>query len=51
MCFFFSDKSTRRISEGSCGTEDWNNNPENSPLRHRNKYILKGSYILLFMVQ
>ncbi len=29
------------ISEGSCDTEDWSNDAENSALHHRNKYILK----------
>ena len=31
------------ISEGSCDTEDWSNDAENSALRHRNKlaYVLK----------
>ncbi len=25
------------ISEGSCGTEDWSNDAENSAFHHRNK--------------
>ncbi len=29
------------ISEGSCYTEDWNNDDENSALHHRNKLYLK----------
>ncbi len=31
------------ISEGSCNTEDWSNDAENTALHHRNKlqYILK----------
>ncbi len=29
------------ISEGSCDTEDWSNDAENSALLYRNKYILK----------
>ncbi len=30
------------VSEGSCDTEDWSNDAENSALHHRNKlYILK----------
>ncbi len=31
------------ISEGSCDTEDWSNDAENSALHHRNtvNYILK----------
>ncbi len=28
-------------SEGSCDTEDWSNDAENSVLRHRNKLLLK----------
>jgi len=28
------------ISEGSCDTEDWSNDAENSALHHRNKCIL-----------
>ncbi len=30
-----------RISEGSCDTEDWSNDAENSALHHRNKLNLK----------
>ncbi len=29
----------RMISEGSCDTEDWSNDAENSALHHRNKNI------------
>ncbi len=29
------------ISEGSCDTEDWSNDAENSALHHRNKLHLK----------
>ncbi len=29
------------ISEGSCDTEDWINDAENSALRHRNKLCFK----------
>ncbi len=29
------------ICEGSCDTEDWSNDAENSALHHRIKYILK----------
>ncbi len=29
------------ISEGSCDTEDWSNDAENSALRHRNKLYFK----------
>ncbi len=29
------------ISEGSCDTEDWSNDAENSALHHRNKLYLQ----------
>ncbi len=29
------------ISEGSCDTEDWSNDAENSAVHHRNKVHLK----------
>ncbi len=29
------------ISEGSCDTEDWSNDAENSALHHRNKLHFK----------
>jgi len=29
------------ISEGSCDTEDWSNNDENSALHHRNNLYFK----------
>ncbi len=29
------------ISEGSCDTEDWSNDAENTALRHNNKLHLK----------
>ncbi len=29
------------ISEGSCDTEDWSNDAENSALQHRNKFYFK----------
>ncbi len=29
------------ISEGSCDTEDWSNDAENSTLLHRNKVYVK----------
>ncbi len=39
---FLNTKSAyRMISEGSCDTEDWNNDAENSALHHRNKLHLK----------
>ncbi len=31
----------RMISEGSCDTEDWSNNAENTALHHRNKLHFK----------
>ncbi len=31
----------RMISEGSCDTEDWSNDAENSALHHRNKLYSK----------
>ncbi len=31
----------RMISEGSCDTEDWSNDAENTALHHRNKLHLK----------
>ncbi len=41
---FFSlatNQHIRRISKGSCNTEDWNNDAENPALHHRNKLHLK----------
>ncbi len=35
------------ISEGSCDTEDWSNDAENSALHHRNK--LHFTYILQYI--
>jgi len=35
------------ISEGSCDTEDWSNNSENSALRHRNKLHFNSDFKLL----
>ncbi len=32
-----ADLHIRMICEGSCGTEDWSNDAENSTLHHRNK--------------
>ncbi len=32
------------ISEGSCDTEDWSNDAENSALHHRNKLYFKIYY-------
>ncbi len=36
-----ADQHTRMIYEGSCDTEDWSNNAENSDLHHRNKLQFK----------
>ncbi len=33
------------ISEGSCDTEDWSNDAENSALHHRINYILQYIHI------
>ncbi len=33
---FNIDKQIGMISEGSCDTEDWSNDAENSALHHRN---------------
>ncbi len=38
------------ISEGSCDTEDWSNDAENSALLHRNNYILKYIRKQLFYI-
>ncbi len=35
----------RMISEGSCDTEDWSNDAENSAAHHRKIYILKYIHI------
>ncbi len=32
-----ANQHIRMISEGSCDTEDWNNDAENSAAHHRNK--------------
>ncbi len=34
----------RMISEGSCDTEDWSNDAENSAAHHRNKLSFKIYY-------
>ncbi len=31
----------RMVSEGSCDTEDWSNDAENSAFRHKNKLYFK----------
>jgi len=37
----FPNQHIRVISEGSCDTEDWSNDAENSALHHRNKLHFK----------
>ncbi len=39
--FFASNQHIRMISEGSCDTEDWSNDAENSALITGINYILK----------
>ncbi len=41
-CFLSSKSAYRMISEGSCDTEDWSNDAENSAFRHRNKLLPCG---------
>ncbi len=38
------------ISEGSCDTEDWSNDAENSAMHHVNKFIFYSilKYITIF---
>ncbi len=36
-----ANQDIRMISEGSCDTEDWRNDAENSALHHRNKLHFK----------
>ncbi len=36
-----ANQDIRMISEGSCDTEDWSNDAENSALHHRNKLHFK----------
>jgi len=36
-----ANQHIRMISEGSCDTEDWSNDAENSALHHRNKLQCK----------
>ncbi len=40
----------RMISKGSCATEDWSNDAENSALRHRNKLHFKIYSILIILL-
>ncbi len=37
----FLEQQIIMISDGSCDTEDWSNDAENSAFRHRNNYNLK----------
>ncbi len=41
---FAANQHIRMISEGSCDTEDWNNDAENSDLITGISYILKYSH-------
>ncbi len=34
----FLEQQIRMIFEGSCDTEDWSNDAENSALHHKNKF-------------
>ncbi len=38
------------ISEGSCYTEDWNNDAENSALNHKNKLHFKMYYFIFYLI-
>jgi len=40
-CFQYWQQQIIMISEGSCDTEDWSNDAENSALDHRNKKQVK----------
>jgi len=40
-CFLKANQSIRMISKGSCNTEGWSNDAENSALLHRNKLDFK----------
>ncbi len=39
--FLEHNQHIRKISEGSCDTEDWSNDTENSALHQRNKLPFK----------
>ncbi len=39
--YWTANQHIRMISEGSCDTEDWSNNAENSALHHMNKLYFK----------
>ncbi len=43
--YWVSNQHIRMISEGSCDTEDWSNDAENSALHHRNKLHCNIQYI------
>ncbi len=47
--FWSANQNIRMISEGSCDTEDWSNDAENSALHHRNKlhFKIESSYFKL----
>ncbi len=40
-CFWAANQHTGMISKGSCDTEDWSNDAENSALHHKNKLHYK----------
>ncbi len=43
-CITAANQNIRMISEGSCDTEDWSNDAENSALHHRNILHFKIYY-------
>ncbi len=43
-----ANQHIRLISEGSCDTEDWSNDAENSALHHRNK--LHFMYVFIYLI-
>ncbi len=45
----FLEQQISMISEGSCDTEDWSNDAENSAFDLRKKYILKYRKQLLLL--
>ncbi len=40
-----ANQHIRMISEGSCDTEDWSNDAENSAAHHRINYVLQYIHI------
>ncbi len=41
---FYLSKNPEKISEGSCDTEDWSKDAENSDLHHWNKLYFKNTF-------